>query len=133
MARSYQNLASPARWLGRMILAGISCFLFLQTWRGKISRLNLLAWCGAVTFLVHPTGMSYEQMTLLIPLFIWAVHERRAILAGLIWAGFILVSWLALAATLSKFDPLAASSWLLLGSVAWLVWLFAHRNDEAGV
>lgn len=127
------HLASPVCWLGRLALAGASCCLFWQAWHGKIPALNLLAWCGFLTFLIHPTGMSYEQMTLLIPLFIWALRERRATLAGLVWAGFILLSWLALAATLSKFDPLAASSWLLIGSLVWTIGLFTRRNDKTGV
>ncbi|GAP15263.1 hypothetical protein LARV_03047 [Longilinea arvoryzae] len=124
------NLAKPFLWIGLTLLAGFSIFLFRQAWRGRISGLSLLAWCGVVTYLVHPTGLSYEQMTFLVPLFLWAVRERQTILSTLVWFGFIILSWLSLFATLTKIDLLADSSWLLIAAFLWLGWLFARRRAD---
>lgn len=123
-------LAKPFAWIGLSLLAGFSIYLFLLAWRGRISGLCLLAWCGVVTYLVHPTGLSYEQMTFLLPLFLWAVRERQMILSALVWFGFILLSWLSLLATLTKLDPLADSSWLLIAAFLWLGWLLARRRMD---
>lgn len=125
--------ARPLAVLGWFASAGLSIFLFCLHWRGRISHLHLLAWCGILTFLIHPTGLSYEQMTFLIPFFLWGMRERRTGVVLPVWVGFIVLSWLSLAATLSKFDPLAASSWLLIAALAWLVWLFAGRKSETRV
>lgn len=122
------GFVQPVRWVCWICLAGITLYLFVQAWRGRLPALNLIAWCGVLAFLVHPTGMSYEQMTFLIPLFFWAVSERRPLLSALVWSGFVLLSWLALMATLTKFDPLAASSWLLAAALGWLAWLFARSR-----
>ncbi len=127
------GLAQFLKWSGAFGLLAASAFLFRQTWRGRISLLNLLSWCGIVTFLVHPTGFSYEQMTFLIPFFLWVLYERRGVLAGLTWVGAIVLSWLSLAATLSRLDPLADSSWLLAAAVIWLGWLFFQRRSDAFV
>jgi hypothetical protein len=132
-ARLPENTAMILRWVGIITLVILSALLFLRTWQKRISGLHLLAWCGIVTYLVHPTGMSYEQMTVLIPIFLWAIHESRTRHALLVWVGFILLSWLSLVATLSKFDLLAASSWLLIAALAWLVWLFSRRNAGVSV
>ncbi len=124
------SLSQPLKWLALALLGGFTFFIFLQTWRRQISSIQLLAGCGIVVYLVHPTGLSYEQMTFLIPLFLWAVNERRKILAGLVWFGAILLSWLSLAATLTKLDPLADSSWLLIAACVGFIWLFVRRKPD---
>ncbi|MEM5775912.1 MAG: hypothetical protein AAGU05_13000, partial [Anaerolineaceae bacterium] len=85
--------------------------------------IKLLGWCGIVIYSVHPTGLSYEQMAFLIAVFLWAVTERSTGRVVATWLGMIVLSWVSLAATLSRIDPLANSSWLLIAAIAWLIWV----------
>jgi hypothetical protein len=117
-----------ARLITWVIIIALS-FLFIRSaWRKHSFPIRLLGWCGIVTYFVHPTGFSYEQMTFLIPVFLWAVDERSSGKVLAAWLGMLVLSWVALIATLTGFDRLADSSWLLFAAAAWLAWITVDRN-----
>ena len=112
-----------ARSITWVIIIALSIWFIRSAWRNHSFSIRLLGWCGIVTYFVHPTGFSYEQMTFLIPVFLWAVDERSSRKALAAWVGMLILSWVALVATFTGIDRLADSSWLLLAAAAWLVWI----------
>ncbi|HEX7395142.1 MAG TPA: glycosyltransferase 87 family protein, partial [Anaerolineaceae bacterium] len=61
--------------LGAGFLAA-SAWLFWQWWRGRLDNLLLLAWCGFVVYTFHPRGASYEHVTFLLPMVVWACRQK---------------------------------------------------------
>lgn len=116
----YDQIARSITWI---IIIVLSILFIRSAWREHSFSIRLLGWCGIVTYFVHPTGFSYEQMTFLIPVFLWAVDERSSRKALAAWVGMLILSWVALVATFTGIDRLADSSWLLLAAAAWLVWI----------
>lgn len=117
------------QWIVWATLAGTTLFLFGKAWRDDSFSIKFLGWCGIVIYVVHPTGLSYEQMAFLIAVFLWAVTERSTGRVVATWLGMIVLSWVSLAATLTRIDPLANSSWLFIVAIAWLIWISLTKKS----
>lgn len=125
LAPPYDQAARAIIWI---VIIVLSILFTLPACCKRSFPIQLLGWCGIVTYFVHPTGFSYDQMTFLIPVFLWAVEERSNSKVLAAWMGMMVLSWVALAATLTGFDRLADSSWLLFAAAAWLAWIAIDRN-----
>lgn len=132
------GLSNP---LAILLLAAsaVSCaivlFLFTKRdWRTGNFSLSLLAWIGFVSYLFHPNGLSYEQITMLIPFYLWAVSQSRRRSVILFWLAGWFISWAAFAATLSGSFPKAVYAWPILFQFLWLLWLtWVAQNQKSKV
>ena len=111
--------------LGAGFLAA-SAWLFWQWWRGRIDNLLLLAWCGFVAYAFHPRGASYEQVTFLLPMVVWACRQKtvRSWPVWVFWVGSLVVSWAAFFISIQPGAPASTTEWPLLFGAVWLGWLF---------
>lgn len=113
------------------ILLGITGLVItiwlLRAWhRKKFSSLAFLAWAAWITYLFHPRGKSYEQITYLIPLFLWGLCRKnfKHRPFWLFWFGNFLFFWITFAVSLLPAAPVTAIEWPLAGYLAWMLWFF---------
>ena len=111
--------------LGAGFLA-TSAWLFWQWWRGRLDNLLLLAWCGFVVYAFHPRGASYEHVTFLLPMVVWACRQKtiRSWPVWVFWGGSLIVSWAAFFISIQPAAPASTTEWPLLFCAVWLGWLF---------
>ncbi len=114
---------------------GVTIWLLRSWWRENTpaNRLTCLAWIGFATYCFHPNGTSYEQMVMLVPFLFWALNGRvtSSWIKPLLWAGAIILSWLAFALSISKLYPRAEYDLPLLFFAGWTIWILAHRRETA--
>ena len=74
-------------WRCRLISCG-------DGYRGQTADLLILSWCGFAVYLLHPTGISYEQLSFVIPLVLWTAYRKpRVGVAVLVWGGGLVLSY----------------------------------------
>jgi hypothetical protein len=133
IAYSFLRMVLPAGWLGPANLAALLIFLgattwiFQRWWLGSLSGLHVLAWVGLVTNLFDPRAISYEQITLVVPFFIWTASRRGNALA---WLAALVITWGLFSAAASGMYPLATEQGPILFYSVWLVWLFRQANSQ---
>jgi hypothetical protein len=116
-----------AIWLTAVLGAaclGISAWLGVLWWRGRLDALPLLAWLGFVGYLFHPRGASYEQLAFLLPLAWWLCNLQRPLSAAALgwWFASLVVSWVAFGVSVGV--PLvSATEWPVLFHAVWIGWL----------
>jgi hypothetical protein len=128
---TYLHYFAPPDWvypLGAIILAcviGLSVWAAVQWWHNKYDPLLLVALAGGVTYLVHPHGISYEQITFLLPVLLWAANSKKDHQSVLIiWGAAILLSWILFFVTALKWNAVAVNDYPYLFYLAWLGWIF---------
>jgi hypothetical protein len=103
-------------------------------WRGRLSDLYMLAWCGLVAYLVHPYGKSYEQILILIPLIQWVSTQAsyRSFVTWFFWIGSLVFSWLAFFTNSMFVNPLIILELPFFIYLVWLAWLYLdlYRKDR---
>jgi hypothetical protein len=111
--------------LGGAFLAA-TIWLFRRWWQGRLADLLLLAWCGFVVYAFHLRSASYEHITFLLPLLVWACRQKtiRSWPVLIFWGGSLVVSWAAFFISIQPAAPASATVWPLLFCAAWLAWLF---------
>ncbi|HNR46212.1 MAG TPA: glycosyltransferase family 87 protein [Anaerolineaceae bacterium] len=112
-------------------LIGLLCLVFRKFSR-PAAPLIALGLAGLLIYVLHPSGLSYEQLAMILPMFIWAALRgtpRPAVL--FFWLGGLLLSWgvFSLARSLSQ-------NWILylpptLWTLAWWLWLLLARRRPA--
>lgn len=72
-------------------------FIFLW-WNSKISSLSFLAIGGLVTYFFTPTGLSYDQMTFLLPFLVWTIQgwKQKPLIVISCWCITVIGSWIFL-------------------------------------
>jgi hypothetical protein len=126
--------AEMITWIAAVTSLGGSTWLYLQWWQGKLSELVMMAWSGLLIFLFHPRGVSYEQITFLIPLLIWVcfVKPLPHLAVGIFWFGSLASSWIIFVVSRLPGAPNTVSEWTFLLYIAWFAWLIlpsiAHIN-----
>ena len=129
----------PLAGLILFVLCLLSLWLGLKWWRNQFSPLLITAMAGGLTYLVHPHGISYEQITFLLPLLLWAVHaykyQKRSTL--IIWLISILLSWILFFLSFFKVILPAVNEYPFIFYLVWLLWLFwekwANRNSKTDI
>lgn len=76
----------------------ISTWLLFRWWQNKLSIWHMFAFGGFVTYLFHPTGLSYDQMIFLLPFMFWILKEwsSRPYIALITWFSMVVFSWVLL-------------------------------------
>ena len=118
----------PPNWV--FPLAGILLTIFLffliylviLWWKNKSPITLLPAWLGFLTYLIHPHGISYEQLTFLIPFFLWIVAGPSSKTIKFIWFSSIFLSWGLYLLSSNNLIPDAANQYPFLFYSLWLAW-----------
>jgi hypothetical protein len=132
-AHSLLRLILPQAWLQTGSLLALLLFLlatawiFKTWWQGDLSDLHSLAWVGLVTNLFDPRAISYEQITLVVPFFLWAALSRSRP-AALLWLAAIVLSWGLFSIAATGVYPLATEQGPVLLYGLWLAWFFRQRK-----
>jgi len=110
--------------LGALFLLATG-WLFWRWWQGRAADLLVLAWCGFVVYAFHPRGASYEHITFLLPLLVWAARQAklRSWSVLVFWGGSLVVSWAAFFISIQPGAPASLTEWPLLFGAVWLAWL----------
>lgn len=131
-AQSFLRLALPEAWAVAAHLAALvgciaaTAWWLWRWWRGLFQTLPLLAWLGFVTNLFDPRAISYEQIVLVVPFFIWAAQKKAH---ARIWLVGLALTWALFAA--SRFYPLATEQGPLLFYAVWLAWYIRQPGSRA--
>jgi hypothetical protein len=107
------------------LMLGVTAWALFTWWKGQLSTLLMLAWIGIVTYLIHPTNVSYAQITFLIPLLVWAQAQRnqRSLPIALFFWGALVLSWVNFfLARQGMFGPLV-EEWRFVIANVWVFWL----------
>ena len=134
---TYLQYIFPPDWvypLAGIILAGVAAagvWAVARWWQNKFSPLLLAALAGGITYLVHPHGISYEQITFILPILLWAAgSKKRRGTQWAVWITAILLSWVLFFITAFKWVPPAVNEFPFIFYLAWLIWVFWQIQAE---
>jgi len=117
----------------KVLVVALSMFFLWKWYRGEVMSLLFVGWCGFAVYLLHPTGISYDQLSFVIPLVLWTSHcKPSSVMLAVIWGGGLLLSYLFFAISVLKIVPRAdyILPFVLYG--VWLVW-FTLRGRVEGL
>ncbi|NLF50734.1 MAG: DUF2029 domain-containing protein [Leptolinea sp.] len=131
----------PASWqLYAYVLLAVSCFaisawLLVKWWNKKLSMWNMLAFGGFVTYLFHPTGLSYDQMIFLLPFIFWILKEwtSRPFFALITWFSMVVFSWVLLYLSLEHIWVGATYYGMFILYIFWMtacLWFKPARKNQ---
>jgi len=112
-------------------LSGLAWIIFAW-WKGRVSQALLPAWVGFLTYLIHPHGLSYEQLTFFIPFLLWAVLQPASRRMTFAWVMSILLSWIFYFLTFFNIIHAAVNEYPFLFYILWLAGFAAlqwHKYD----
>ncbi|KPL76127.1 hypothetical protein ADN00_12370 [Ornatilinea apprima] len=104
-------------------------FVLYRWWQGKTSALAALSWVALITYLVHPRGVAYEQITFLIPFLLWVftpAAPRLTLTRGMSWILAIAASWLGFYGARFASGYYALPEWILAFYVLWMILYLTH-------
>jgi hypothetical protein len=112
-------------WIAGLGCMAITLKMVYMWWRGKISDLVMMAWCGFLIFLFHPRGKVYEQIPFLIPILLWICQEPRLprLPVWVFWGGSLVLSWLVFYVLRLPGMPEVIAEIPFLWFIAWAAWL----------
>jgi len=116
----------------KMLVVALSVYFFWKWYSGKVAPLLFVGWCGFAVYLLHPTGISYDQLSFVIPLVLWTACCRpRPVVTGLVWGSAVLLSYVFFTISVLEIAPHAD---YILPCVLYLTWLgwFALRSSVEG-
>jgi hypothetical protein len=117
-----------------LILAGmviaITAWLVFRWFRRRTTDLELFLWFGLVTYFFHPHGISYEQLSLLVPLVCWvaSLRAQKGWLYALAWFLPLLLSWIVFG--LSKWVFTALDELPLVYFSILFAWILLLKPDQ---
>jgi hypothetical protein len=140
IAASYFDLimptaqAGPAAAVLMILFLGVTIWMGWLWWRGKLGHLHLLAWVGLVTNLFDPRAISYEQITLAVPFFLWAAtREKTSLALRIAWPAAIVLLWVFFVIAVRGLYPMATEQMPIAIFTLWLIWYYLHsRRASAG-
>jgi hypothetical protein len=100
-------------------------WIILAWWKDRVSPALLPAWVGFLTYLIHPHGLSYEQLTFFIPFLLWAVIQPQTTRLTIFWFVSILLSWVFYFLTFFNIIHPAVNEYPFLFYILWLAWFAA--------
>lgn len=118
-------------YIAFFVCAGLTIVLLRRWWRGALPVLLLWGWLGFLTYLVHPHGIAYEQISFLVPLALWAAAQngRSARLPlWIFWGGSFALSWVFFVIGKWVYHP--ADAWPLLFNGVWLIFCFWQQHQQ---
>jgi hypothetical protein len=121
-------LPSSTAWTVSAVLAllllALTIWFFRRWWQGNLPGLLLLAWCGLITSLVDLSALTPDQIILLVPVFLWAIHRPPTKWLMIGWFSAIAITYLFFFLSLYRILPVAVDRGPLLVYVVWLVWVW---------
>ncbi|MCC6146351.1 MAG: DUF2029 domain-containing protein [Anaerolineaceae bacterium] len=125
----------------RLASLGIFFVLFIllfywtiRWWKGKFPLLSLLAWCGLLTYLVHPHSAPYEQITMILPLLFWVGQSaRKNSKITIYWFGGILFYWLIFGLGRLPHPPRTVHDWPIFYYIPWIIWMVSRPANSLPV
>ncbi len=124
---------APAYILLIVLFSLVLAWAIYRWWIKKNPFLAVLALGGFVTYLFHPTGLSYDQMIFLLPFMFWILQEwtPRPILTSIIWYAMVASSWLLLFLSLNHVWDGATYYGMYILYILWMIccMCFKSRND----
>jgi len=107
------------------IVVAFTAWLFGRWWRGLLADLLLISWCGFVISLLGITSLTYDQLVLLLPFYLWAAMQPPSKATMITWLGAFALSYGLLAVSLTGVLPSAVDRGPLLVYAVWLavVWI----------
>ncbi|MCE1253421.1 MAG: glycosyltransferase 87 family protein [Anaerolineae bacterium] len=122
-----QSLIPGAALLISLAVISISIFLIVCWWKGRLNALLLIAWAGFITYLIHPHGISYEQITFILPFLLW-VFNKPAFkkTPAYLWFAAILLSWILFFLTFFKISLIAVNEFPFLFYITWMMVIFIN-------
>jgi len=137
IAASLQQVLSPIlTWVIVMLIAVVSLVISIFLIRQALVRFSpkitimALAWIGYLTYLFHPYGFSYEQLTVFVPFLLWFLPDNHtpSFHKTLFWIGGWVLSWVALSLTLSDIYPRAVYDLPLIFFTGWILYIGITHN-----
>jgi len=138
-----QALPNLLSWLNQLVNSQYAFFIglaiiipalrltgifFWRWWRHRLNWILMLAWCGFITYLLHPRAVSYEQYVFIFPFIVWLFSDiRKGAIATLASLAAIILSWVAFFVT-GPYHPLAVDLLPYLFYLLWLGWLFFSKR-----
>lgn len=111
---------------GIIILAilAVTTRLILSWWHKKLATLPLFAWVGLATYLIHPNSAPYEQITMILPVLVWAGqsalwNSKRAFY----WFGGLVFYWLIFILGRLPEPILTVHDWSVFYYLPWALWI----------
>ncbi len=115
-----------------LVVLALSAYLLWRWYRGETTDLLVLSWCGFAVYLLHPTGISYEQLSFVIPLVLWTAHSKPHPAAlVLIWGGGLVSSYVFFTLSILGTIPWADHYLPFMLYLVWLAW-FTIWNRAKG-
>ncbi len=122
---SPQNLLSPLAMGITLLVVVLSFWMLYRWWQGHLAGLSLVVWVGFVTYLFHPHGISYEQITFILPFTLWVLNTQGNKISGkLLWFFAIALSWLLFFLTFWQISPIAVNEFPFLFYIVWMLYFF---------
>lgn len=117
-------------WFFAGFCAALSIWLILLWWKERFPDIKLFLWIGLVTYLFHPHGISYEQLSLLTPLLCWVGSSGKLgwKKLTLFWFLPIILSWLVF--VVSKWYIPAADEWPLVYYLVIFIWIILREQPN---
>jgi hypothetical protein len=117
-------------WFIAGFCAALSIWLILLWWKNRFPDAKLFLWIGLVTYLFHPHGISYEQLSLLVPLLCWVGSSSKLGWKKntLFWFLPIILSWLVF--VVSKWYIPTADEWPLVYYFFLFIWIILREQSK---
>jgi Glycosyltransferase family 87 len=127
------NIAMTITLVAALAAVILSVILLRKWWHGALSDLFLFAWAGFLTYFFHLHGISYEQLSFLVPLACWAAVQgtkptRQTVL---FWFIPLILSWAIF--VVSKWYLPAADKWPVLYNLIFLIWLYRSQSKPTAI
>jgi hypothetical protein len=127
------NIAMTITLVAALAAVILSVILLRKWWHGALSDLFLFAWAGFLTYFFHLHGISYEQLSFLVPLAYWAAAQgtkptRQTVI---FWFIPLVLSWTIF--VVSKWYLPAADKWPVLYNLIFLIWLYRSQSKATAI
>ncbi len=113
-----------ASWFLQGLMAALFILAFVLWVRSKISWPMLLGWCSLAIIVIHPVCISYDQIILLLPIFIWAAEPNRRISALVVVCGIGLILPYFFFPAADRYNlPWLVNQMPIVLYLLWMLWL----------
>jgi hypothetical protein len=130
------QLATVITILAGVVCAALTVWLLYRWWKGKVTDLFIMAWCGFLIFLFHPRGKAYEHIPFLLPVLLWILQGKKqprpAWAVWVFWFGSLVMSWLIFILSRQPGASQVISETPFILFIAWMAWLFVVERRTAG-
>ena len=93
--------------LAGVLITGLTIWMIYRWYQKRIPDIHLFLWFGLATYFVHPHGISYEQLCILVPLLCWlaTLASPKKWVYPVFWFFPLILSWGIFALSKWVFPP----------------------------